>query len=67
MPLRTSPQTDQTQQAEESFHGMLEDVIEFVKKIGPYCSDFEELVALAEGAKNNPAQARMLIELLKGK
>ncbi len=67
MPLRSSPQADNVQQAEDSFQGMLEDVIEFVKKVGPYCSDFDELVALAEGARNNPAQARLLIALLKEK
>jgi hypothetical protein len=68
MPLRTSPQaSDQTRQAEESFDGLLTDVIEFIKKVGPYCSDFEELIALAESGKNNPAQARLLIDILKEK
>ena len=57
------PSQEQAQPTiEESFRNSLDDTIEVLEKIGPLCTDIDELVSMLKLAIKNDAQLALIIK-----
>ncbi len=57
-PVQDQPSAEQI---EGGFRHTLEDVVDFVRALSPYCSNFDEMLEMAELGIKNVAQLRLLL------
>ncbi len=55
------PVENPPEQIEAGFRRTLEDVIDVLTRLGPYCNSFEELLSMCDLATKNEAQLRLLL------
>ena len=61
------PAEPQQEDVEAKFKDALQDVVEIVSRLSPYCETCEELVDMVKAALKSKGQLRLMVEIIKGR